>query len=104
MTDFSTSIIHGNPLPQAGDQIKKCPKGRAVNPYMALLEDADGVRKLEELQDNYDEAICLKADLILSSFNDTEISTGAFRHYGTVAIKGIAEVGSAATSFSTFDC
>lgn len=76
---------------QVGDQVKEChPGGKAVNPYMALVAAADGVMKLEALQDHQDEVICTKADLILSSFYDIGSSTGAIRHHGTVAVAGIA--------------
>lgn len=77
---FPNSIIHGNHSPQVGDHIRKCRQGsKAFNPYMALLEDADGLKKLEALQQYYDKAIYTKADLILSSFYDVESSTGAIR-------------------------
>ncbi len=57
---------------QYGEQLKKMPGSTGVNPYAQLVEDADGLDKIEALQDHPNEELYEKAVHILETYFDIE--------------------------------
>eukprot|EP01026_Neomeris_dumetosa_P027322 TRINITY_DN2221_c0_g1_i7.p1 TRINITY_DN2221_c0_g1~~TRINITY_DN2221_c0_g1_i7.p1 ORF type:complete len:540 (-),score=70.83 TRINITY_DN2221_c0_g1_i7:804-2423(-) len=57
---------------ELGETLKMQAGPEAVNPYTQLLEDANGLLKLEDLQEHQNEEIYRKALAILDNFFDTE--------------------------------
>lgn len=52
--------------------MKKLPGSNGVNPYVAYVEDADGLDKLEALQEHTNDDIYQKAVQFLTNFFETE--------------------------------
>jgi importin subunit alpha-1 len=57
---------------RVGENIKKMPGSDNINPYARLVESADGLDKIESLQDHPSEDIYEKAVHILESFYDAD--------------------------------
>ena len=59
-------------LSQVGEQIKKVPGGDGVNPYARAIEAAEGLDKIEALQDHPGEDVYEKAVHILEAYYDAD--------------------------------
>jgi hypothetical protein len=59
-------------LLQVGEQIKKMPGSEGVNPYARLIEAAEGLDKIEALQDHPGEDVYEKAVHILETYYDAD--------------------------------
>ncbi|KAL6749504.1 importin alpha [Haematococcus lacustris] len=55
-----------------GEQLKKMPGSSGINPYAQLIEDADGLDKVEALQDHPNEDLYEKAVHILEAYFDID--------------------------------
>ena len=60
------------PAPQIGEQIKKMPGSDGVNPYARAIEAAEGLDKIEALQDHPGEDVYEKAVHILETYFDLD--------------------------------
>ena len=60
------------PAPQIGEQIKKMPGSDGVNPYARAIEAAEGLDKIEALQDHPGEDVYEKAVHILEAYYDAD--------------------------------
>lgn len=58
--------------PQIGEAMKKMPGSNGVNPYAQLVEDAEGLDKVEALQDHPNEDLYEKAVHILETYFDID--------------------------------
>jgi importin subunit alpha-6/7 len=61
---------------KVGEQMAKAPGGAGVNPYASLIEDAEGLDKIEKLQDHTNEDIYEKAQNLLTNYFDLEEEEG----------------------------
>uniref|UniRef100_A0A7S3RB89 Importin subunit alpha n=1 Tax=Dunaliella tertiolecta TaxID=3047 RepID=A0A7S3RB89_DUNTE len=57
---------------KVGDQLRKMPGSSGVNPYAQLIEDAEGLDKIEVLQDHPNEDLYEKAVHILETYFDID--------------------------------
>jgi hypothetical protein len=57
---------------RVGDQLKKLPGSSGQNPYAQAVEDAEGLDKIEMLQEHQNEDLYEKAVQILEQFFDVE--------------------------------
>lgn len=77
VADVLIVMLLGGVFVQAGDQIKEQAGSEVVNPYVAFVEDADGVDKLRALRKHPSKEVEKKAAKLLTSFFEMELSAGA---------------------------
>jgi len=64
---------------QVGDQMRKMPGSTGVNPYAQLIEDAEGLDKIEQLQDHPNEDLYEKVGGLLEVYSPV-IIFNAYKH------------------------
>ncbi len=57
---------------QVGEELKSMPGSDGTNPYAAMVEDAEGLDKIEALQQHQNEDVYVKAVHMLEAFFDIE--------------------------------
>lgn len=68
----SDDCVIPNNVFQVGETIKKMPGGDGTNPFSQLVEDAEGLDKIESLQDHPNEDLYEKAVHILEIYFDAD--------------------------------